>query len=195
MKKPRRTSECGFLKLPAELRNRIYALGLIYKRGIDTFTFARPRRFLNSNNWRYKANKVMRFHVQEPSLLRTCKEVRKEALPMFYGGNIFGHLMTMELDGRTQWQPWLLNLTSEKRRMLNTVHVRHYSSLAGLGVNTNGVRTLKEAHAWMEEKGIIVKKEAFLSTGRKDLQEFWTNQPNEDDDYEDDVELESEDGQ
>lgn len=64
--------ECKLLGWPAELRNRIYTLALVND---DTFDITE----------RHRAN-VDRL---EPGLLATCREVRDEALSIFYGSNTF----------------------------------------------------------------------------------------------------------
>lgn len=57
-----------FLDLPAELRNRIYSSDLI-----------KHRQIIPTN----------RSDHQQPALTRTCRQIRKEALPIYYGSNTF----------------------------------------------------------------------------------------------------------
>ncbi|KAK4549846.1 hypothetical protein LTR36_005147 [Oleoguttula mirabilis] len=56
-----------FLELPGELRNRIYRLALLSDNAIP----------------------VTAQHFQEPDLLHACKQVRREAMSIFYGENEF----------------------------------------------------------------------------------------------------------
>ncbi|KAK3109935.1 hypothetical protein LTR53_016292 [Teratosphaeriaceae sp. CCFEE 6253] len=56
------------LQLPPELRNRIYVACLVSSEVIDVAHIA---------------------ETNEPALLATCKQIRSEALAVFYGGNIF----------------------------------------------------------------------------------------------------------
>ena len=64
--------ECKLLGLPAELRNRIYTLALVNDETFDI-----------TERHRTNVDRV------EPGLLATCRQVRDEALSIFYGGNTF----------------------------------------------------------------------------------------------------------
>lgn len=57
------------LGLPAELRNRIYRFALVQPKTID----------LDETKW----------HTHQPAVLKTCKQIRREALGLFYFENKF----------------------------------------------------------------------------------------------------------
>ena len=75
------TPSFPFLRLPAELRNKIYSLVLTTERPILVST---PRRF--------KAKSML-------ALLSVCKQIRDEAREMFYAGNEFIFLARDDDDG------------------------------------------------------------------------------------------------
>jgi hypothetical protein len=62
------------LDLPAELRNRIYHFAVVNEKPID---------IIHHKRWRRAEA------LQQPALASTCKQLRKEVLPIFYGGNSF----------------------------------------------------------------------------------------------------------
>lgn len=64
-------SECAFLALPAELRNRIYEFALIKDDPIEVVL------------WRPCSNGA------PPALTQTSRQIRSESLPIFYGLNTF----------------------------------------------------------------------------------------------------------
>lgn len=66
--------DCHLLKLPAELRNYIYELAIVQPSGI----VIGPWRKLPPSKEPQK----------QPALTRTCRQVRSEALPIFYGKNV-----------------------------------------------------------------------------------------------------------
>ncbi|KAK3713460.1 hypothetical protein LTR37_008418 [Vermiconidia calcicola] len=57
-------------KLPAELRNRIYELALPRSEVVHAA---------------YRSAEYVEPRVKQPALTRTCKQIRAEALPLFYG--------------------------------------------------------------------------------------------------------------
>ncbi|KAK4955216.1 hypothetical protein LTR10_007411 [Elasticomyces elasticus] len=74
-----RTSS-ALLNLPPELRNRIWEEALVSKKGSTSIA-------INKHTW------------AQPLLLRTCKQIRKEAGPMYYSLNTFAIVHT-DLDFR-----------------------------------------------------------------------------------------------
>ena len=62
------------LRLPAELRNRIYHLAVVNEKPLDIV-----------HHKRYRRAKA----PQQPALASTSKQLREEVLPIFYGGNSF----------------------------------------------------------------------------------------------------------
>lgn len=69
------TAEPLLLKLPPELRNYIYELALVEPYTMD----------LEAEDVAGRIAEV----VLQPDLTRTCKQIRQEALPIFYGRNTF----------------------------------------------------------------------------------------------------------
>ena len=61
------TNSCKLLELPAELRNRIYRF---------TLCNAAPIQFPRNG-------------LEQPALVRTCKQIRSEAVAMYYIDNVF----------------------------------------------------------------------------------------------------------
>lgn len=68
----RKRKTCDLHRIPAEIRNRIYELVLVSDKPINATR--RPRDAVNP-------------------LLQVCRQVRQEALPMFYSRNTFMHLV------------------------------------------------------------------------------------------------------
>lgn len=66
-RRPRQRKGCHLLKLPGELRNRIYEL-VIVEKGRLKITAKGPG---------------------QPALLRTCRQIRREAGTIYYGSNDF----------------------------------------------------------------------------------------------------------
>ena len=77
------------LRLPAELRNRIYELALINDKAYDVATRATTED--DASPVKDKVAIHTQMHASEPALLYTCKEIREEGHPIFYGRNAFGH--------------------------------------------------------------------------------------------------------
>ena len=75
-----------FKKLPGELRNRIYRYLLVYDGYVEL--------------WKRDKTGHHKLRPFQPALARTCKQIRKEVLQIFYAGNTFvmlGH--HCEMDG------------------------------------------------------------------------------------------------
>ena len=100
----------SFFDLPAELRNKIYHDVLVDDRDIEVHDFA-P-------------------YVLEPALLRTRKQVRKEALPVFWGANTFAVLYQykkgLEPSGVEIAQSFLKYLGTEKAVLLGSFRPVNY---------------------------------------------------------------------
>ena len=80
-------STCHWLKLPAELRNQIYQLCVVYDDAIELTAYAEEAKpFTNA----LRPSLKWTIHVpQEPSILATAKRIRQEALGYYYGANTF----------------------------------------------------------------------------------------------------------
>jgi hypothetical protein len=103
------------LKLPAELRNRIYELALLEDGDIDTHTWCTPVD-IPTLAISLSGLRPQKFYNSEPSLLLTCRQIRREGLPIFYGVNTFSV-------GILGCSEWLRGLTAEKRDMVKRVRV------------------------------------------------------------------------
>lgn len=96
------------MSLPPELRNRIYNLVLVQN---GTISVHLPKPDIS------RLEKV----VKQPALLKVCKTVREEALPVFYGANRFtvNHLFYREVPRELEVvERWLGAIGPEKRAML-----------------------------------------------------------------------------
>ena len=115
-------TQCYLLKLPAEIRNRVVRLAVVEDNSIALFNsrFAPWRTYCH---W-----KQVQEPFAEPALLSVCKQIRNEALPVFYGCNIFSDTLyreTAENMVKTPklWSPWVSRLTLEKQAMLKTIWI------------------------------------------------------------------------
>ncbi|KAK5165254.1 uncharacterized protein LTR77_009352 [Saxophila tyrrhenica] len=86
-----------FLSLPPELRNEIYSYNLLTDHPILL--------------------QVYKPHPGELSLLRVSRQVRDEALPVFYGANVF------EANSVVMLRRYLKTLNRQKMRALRMVHI------------------------------------------------------------------------
>jgi hypothetical protein len=171
---------CYFLQLPAELRNRIYELILIQDEEIDAATWCRlphsPRCLPGGSIPSFRS---LIIHGFEPALLSTCKQVRKEGLPIFYGQNTF-------FGGpgeSTIWLNWLQKLSPLKRGLVKNIKLRFRVIWGRPGddgpTSERGRVTpvleeyLEEARRSLRAKGIVIPDTTLvimLCTRR-----YWTN--------------------
>jgi hypothetical protein len=137
-------ADCHLLKLPSELRNQIYEHVLVATHGIDANTWCRTRRIQNF----YTSNTIK--YAMEPALLATCKQIRGEGLPIFYGQNTF-----FAKRGNAAWWNFLMHIGPTKRAMVGnlklfSVHNRVLTEEeAAEGSSLNGIaipRKLLAAH-------------------------------------------------
>ncbi|KAF2774118.1 hypothetical protein EJ03DRAFT_466 [Teratosphaeria nubilosa] len=89
-------TRCRLLELAAELRNNIYELAVQESDAIDINPDVAPKR-----------------HA-EPALSMTCRQIRRESLPLFYDVNVFSY----------QWQPRTLSRTP-KSLIANMSNMKH----------------------------------------------------------------------
>lgn len=95
----------SFLDLPPEIRNTIYELAL---------------RLENANNYDYEWYGV---RPNQPVLTQTCRQIRLEALPMFYattrfsGGLCFGWSENWPVED-IGWLRWLKAIGPERSKLL-----------------------------------------------------------------------------
>ncbi|KAF2164864.1 hypothetical protein M409DRAFT_24769 [Zasmidium cellare ATCC 36951] len=90
-----------FLDLPVEIRNSVYTLALVNDKDPNGY----DPEITYTRRW-----------IPEPALLRACRQIRDEALPVFYGANIFQCLSTHNAI------QFLRGLTPKKLAALRTVH-------------------------------------------------------------------------
>ncbi|KJX92692.1 hypothetical protein TI39_contig5831g00006 [Zymoseptoria brevis] len=93
---------CGFGKLSAELRNRIYDQVLPDDDEIEV----------------YSANLSKPSEDYQPPITQVCREMRAETLPMFYGRNQFVLPLTTEDEHGTHWHVLLENSTDKAEKWL-----------------------------------------------------------------------------
>jgi hypothetical protein len=106
--------ECHLLAIAPELRNSIYEYTLIAPEPLNTVK--RISRFSSEKGAMIRGSEFR----QEPALLWTCKQIRAEALPIFYGANTF-HDSAQDIGGF--W--FLRHLTAEKRAVLRALRVSY----------------------------------------------------------------------
>ena len=105
------------LMLPAELRNRIYEMVLLRPEVIN-LVYLDPRRL-----------KHLEHEVAQPSLTRTCHQIREETLPIFYGQNVFlTYAVTTNWSGASGAIPrgsksWVNAIGRENRRALKHLYI------------------------------------------------------------------------
>jgi hypothetical protein len=104
------TADCHLLKLPSELRNQIYELVLVATHDIDANTWCATRRFKS-----YYTRATIKYSM-EPALLATCKQIRGEGLPIFYGQNTF-----FAKRGNAAWWNFLRHIGPTKRAMVENL--------------------------------------------------------------------------
>lgn len=98
------------LTLPPELRNRIWEFALIEDGPITvpaTFIIRGP----------IKDQYAVSYQLNTPGLLATNKQIRREALPIYYSGNIFA------TNSRVDTYTFLRRLSAEQRSMLTRLQV------------------------------------------------------------------------
>lgn len=99
--------------LPAELRNRIYELALVKDERIEVkLYFDRTR-----------TDKVISRIANYPSLLQTCRQIREEASPIFYGQNVFEIGRCGDYANIAQLARWLGKLSPSDVTLLRDVRI------------------------------------------------------------------------
>lgn len=110
-------SSCRLLSLPGELRNRIYSFALVGTKNIE----------IDAARW----------STHQPALLKTCKQIRSEALPLLYVNNKIS----------TNIHDWNPILKKRFAQLMNThdvkpKHLHHYFS---------GVPNWENLMKWLEQ--------------------------------------------
>lgn len=109
---PASSRKSRLLELPAELRNEIYELALFQTRPIGvTIVLEHCLTLLDFT----RASR--RSLVEEPPLLTCCRQVREEAIGIFYGSSTFAS------SERSELERWIIALPAAKRKLLRDVRV------------------------------------------------------------------------
>ena len=178
---------CLLLELPAELRNRIYEYALTKKDHIDLYHWRRFCKKWTAGRW---IGDVYRSYMKEPAFLRTCRQVRNEALPLFYSRNVFGvpcnarvimsdpdHLTGDLRDDIEAWTMWVSSITPEKRALIKGIKVYEDGQPS---------ETVRRERLWLgknapEVRGdvffveVFVEDELRAERGRKDTLHYYGN--------------------
>lgn len=116
---------CALLGLPAELRDRIYKMALFEPSGIDTLS-----------RWCHFNGKPSCSRAGEPGLVRSCRQIRNEALHLFYILNNF----CTQPEYSPSLPTWLKGLSEHKLRLITRVSpgivIKGRSSVASSGPYT-----------------------------------------------------------
>lgn len=168
---------CYLLSLPAEIGNRIYEEVLVH---IDVLwvdpegvPIDKIRKDVLTNGRRFQ------YLPSEPALTRTCRKVRRETLPIFYGRNIFS-----DTPVDLCCIKFLIYLTPEKRRMLKQLRISHWKYYAEIflhidagpaGIDIVSVRArLEKMKEWLQKGGVHLDDHALHFPVRWDNGESWT---------------------
>ena len=170
------SSRIGFLHLPPELRNRIYGSVFIENHPIDMNSWAQAS---TEPVLADRLGELMITFSSEPSLLRTCRELRKEALPIFYGQNIFDSPVCLADDC---WELRLAKLEPHKAKMVRCIRFKSYWSDMPYSVEfalglQRSVTSLESAHQWTTQKRIPLNEGALFVEVEVLGRFFWTNRP------------------
>ena len=171
---------CYFFKLPRELRDYIYEEVLIHKSVLELYPSGDPVEKIDE--WELTDRSWALFRPSEPSLVRTCRQIREEALPSFYGANIFRD---------TTYHPCCLRflrwLTPATRMMLKQVRISHCTGLGFLDDQTyyaacvvTAKERLQHVQAWLQQNDLKLSKDAIhvFTKLSDDTMGLWTNSPN-----------------
>lgn len=135
-------------RLPAELRNQIYIYALVQAEAIDMDTMIVPgRRWWESGT---KEGVKIAEAVQQPALTRTCRAIRAESLPVFYGLNTFKGGLRGMCSSDTYWTTkWLTATGPSKRHLLQDFRVECLSSIT-VGGTVDMLKNAVIAH-WVKK--------------------------------------------
>ena len=116
--------KCRLLALPAEWRNRIYHLVLVSDQRIRITPS--PQGFQHTDR------------THEPSLIQTCRQIRREATTIYYSDNVFRANLLPDLVA------WLKLIGEATRAMLKNVQLIRecYSTVARLFMIERDLRDL-----------------------------------------------------
>lgn len=161
--RPASRQACYFLQLPAEILNRIYEEVLVH----DAVLWVDPEGVPIDKIRDDVLTDGRRFQYlpSEPALTRTCRKVRRETLPIFYGRNIFS-----DTPVDLCCIKFLIYLTPAKRKMLKQIRISHWKYYAEIflhidpgpvGSSVENVRArLERMSAWLRRGGIDLDEHA-----------------------------------
>ena len=137
---------CAFLEIPPELRNTIYAMTLIFEEPIEIKTHRNGQ----------SPGGI------EPALLAINRQIRVEALPVFYGMNIFTTVEQVDRAYNVHKIPSkLFQLGHERAGMIKTLRIARFTGRAGWVYTTEQlVRALHSLHYFGD--GLQIDKDALL---------------------------------
>lgn len=168
-------TRCHLLSLPAELRNRIYEFALIRGDPIDMATWALPpqgefyRKYCRYGDW------SMECFASEPCLPFSCKQVRSEGLPIYFGSNTFDYTVDHAPDEGQTWKLWLQRLTPEKCNMLRCVRIRGFGWTPKAWETYPSHNLLSAARVWCTLQGNVIRPEALYFWAKTGARGGWTN--------------------
>lgn len=121
-----------FLSLPAELRNRIYEM-VFHRSQSCNLTAANHSR----------GGRAFQHHVAQPSLTRTCQQIRNETLPVFYGSNWFLVELRPWMHAAVHTRTWLKAVLPKNRQFFKQLYVNsqtvNFSVLGELSGDGKGI--------------------------------------------------------
>lgn len=151
-------SDCLLLKLPAELRNRIYELALESQPRIASLRT--PRLSSQELALEYAVTFTAEYDMCEPALLSVCREIRREAKGLFLSRRpckvvLFGYsLCEVEI---LYWEYKLLRLFSRAETM-TTASVRE-AGLPNFAMWQRAIRWLRDAQVGVLHGGTDTEME------------------------------------
>lgn len=151
---------CYLFRLPRELRELIYEEALIHKSVLEIYPAGDPVEYMDE--WELTTRSWANFRPSEPSLTRTSRQIREEALPIFYSRNIF---RDSPYDACCiKFLKWL---TPEKRQMLKSVRVQYATKTIFAKARRWFWRCpriaredLKRLRTWLDENELTVREGA-----------------------------------
>ena len=142
--------QCHQLDLPAELRNRIYEFVLVEDEPIVLFDWN-----LRCTDYRW-----------QPKLLRTCKTIRSEAGPIFYGQNTFHYPRPWKTP--KLWKDGIRLWTADQLSMVKCVRLNTIKKPSP----GRAASALKGARLWLKSVNINIPPNALYA---EESPGKWTN--------------------
>ena len=163
MEQPRQSSP--LLALPAELRNRIYELVVGEANTINIYTdkvaTKHPRL---PGVYRY-----LPLPPTEPGLAKTCRNTRKEALPIYYGTKSF------YFNSRIGLQTWLYLLGNVRRAMVRDV--RGFAIQQGQSNPlADSLWTIKDVERELDAAGLSISPNVFRKVTYENGKDVFLNE-------------------